>query len=282
MDYTVKNNDIIVNEEHFDLDHTLDCGQAFRWKTVPSEHYRTYSGYFKNIPLTVSQTLPENGRFIFHNVSEKDFLEIWLDYFDFSADYGEIKRRFSEDKTLAAACGYARGIRLLRQDAWECLVSFIISQNNNIPRIKGIIDRLCGMYGCFPNPETMKGVTAEELSPLRAGFRAKYISDCVQKLTSGELDLERVKAMPLSEAEKALMTVKGIGPKVAACVLLFGMHRTEAYPQDVWIKRVNERYYPNGLPDCTKGMEGIAQQYLFHYIRSCGEAPQSDTDRTSR
>lgn len=268
MDVEVRNGNIILHEEHLSLDDTLDCGQAFRWEAVPSEFYRTYKGYFKNIPLTVSETERDKGVFIFHGVSEKDFLDIWLDYFDLNTDYSELKRRFSEDETLSKACAYAKGVRLLKQDAEECLISFILSQNNNIPRIKGIIGRLCEMYGGFPDFEKMKGVTAEELAPLRAGFRAKYIEDCVSRVTSGALDIEKIRKMPAADGQKELMTVKGIGPKVAMCVLLFGMYKTDAYPVDVWIKRVNERYYPNGLPDCVKGVEGIAQQYLFHYIRT--------------
>ena len=274
MDYTVKNGDIILHEEDLDLDDTLDCGQAFRWERIPSEHFCTYKGYFKNIPLIVSQTDERGGEFIFHNVTEEDFLNIWLDYFDLNTDYGELKRRFSEDAVLSKACAYAKGVRLLRQDAEECLISFILSQNNNIPRIKGIIGRLCEMYGGFPTFSQMKGVCAEDLAPLRAGFRAKYIEDCVSRVNSGELSVEEIRKMPLTEAQKALMTVKGIGPKVAMCVLLFGMYRTDAYPVDVWIKRVNESFYPNGLPDCVKGVEGIAQQYLFHYMRTCPEAAE--------
>ncbi len=271
MDYKVKGSDIILYEEHLSLDDTLDCGQAFRWEAVGSEYFRTYKGFFKNIPLTVSETERGKGTFIFHNVSENDFLKIWLDYFDLQTDYGELKRRFSEDEILSRACSYAAGVRLLRQDAEECLISFILSQNNNIPRIKGIIGRLCDMYGGFPDFEKMKNVSAEELAPLRAGFRAKYIEDCVSCVTSGRLDMDAVRKMPVEDACKALMTVKGVGPKVAMCVLLFGMYRTDAYPVDVWIKRVNEKFYPHGLPDCVKGVEGIAQQYLFHYIRTSGE-----------
>lgn len=274
MDYSVKNGNIILHEEDLDLDDTLDCGQAFRWERLPSEHFCTYKGFFKNIPLTVSQTDERKGEFIFHDVTEEDFLDIWLDYFDLNTDYGELKRRFSEDAVLSKACAYAGGVRLLRQDAEECLISFILSQNNNIPRIKGIIGRLCDMYGGFPSFSQMKGVCAEDLVPLRAGFRAKYIEDCVSRVNSGELSVEEIRKMPLTEAQKALMTVKGIGPKVAMCVLLFGMYRTDAYPVDVWIKRVNESFYPNGLPDCVKGVEGIAQQYLFHYVRTCPEAAE--------
>lgn len=274
MDFFAKNGDIILYEENLSLDDTLDCGQAFRWEKVPSEHYSTYKGYFKNIPLTVSQTDKQGGQFIFHNVSEEEFLNIWLDYFDLNTDYGELKRRFSEDGILSKACRYAGGVRLLRQDAEECLISFILSQNNNIPRIKGIIGRLCEMYGGFPGISQMNGICADDLAPLRAGFRAKYIEDCAAKVNSGELSLDEIRKMPLAEAQKALMTVKGIGPKVAMCVLLFGMYRIDAYPVDVWIKRVNESFYPQGLPQCVKGAEGIAQQYLFHYVRTCPEAAE--------
>ena len=270
MDYCVKGNDIILSEEHFSLDQTLDCGQAFRWEAVPSDFFRTYKGYFKNIPLTISEIAEGKGEFILHNTDEADFLGIWKDYFDLDTDYGELKRRFSEDETLGNACEYAGGIRLLRQDAEECLISFIISQNNNIPRIKGIIRRLCEMYGGFPDFKRLSGVTAEDLSPLRAGFRAGYLEDCVRKAVTGEVDINRIRTLSVDEGARELMRIRGVGPKVAMCVLLFGFYKTEAYPVDVWIKRVNERYYPNGLPDCVKGAEGIAQQYLFHYIRTSG------------
>lgn len=265
MDYSVKSNNIIVSEKDFDLDDTLDCGQAFRWKKINSDYPCTYEGNFLNTPLRISQT--DKGEFIFHDTTEKDFLNIWYDYFDFGTDYSELKKQFSEDETLAKACEFAGGIRLLRQDAWECLISFIISQNNNIPRIKGIIDRLCEHHGgLFPAPEQLSGETPDSLEYLRSGFRAKYICDAVQKVCDGTTDLGKIKVMPLDDARKALQQIKGVGAKVSECVLLFGMHRTEAFPIDVWIKRVLEEYYPNGFPDFTD--KGIAQQYLFHYIRN--------------
>lgn len=266
MDYEVKGRDIAVFEPDLDLDETLDCGQAFRWRNINSDHDCTYTGSFLNTPLTVSQT--GQGRFIFHNTSEEDFLDKWVDYFDLRTDYAELKRRFSEEETLAKACSFAGGIRLLRQDCWECLVSFIISQNNNIPRIKGIIDRLCENYsGNFPSAEELAGETPDTLSYLRSGFRAKYICDGAYKVSSGEIDLSAVAKLPIDEARIALRTVKGVGPKVAECVLLYGMHRTEAFPVDVWIKRVLAEYYPNGFPEFAKDDAGIAQQFLFHYIR---------------
>ena len=267
MDYCVKNNDILVSEPDLDLDETLDCGQAFRWKKIPSDYEVTYTGSFLNDRLTVSQL--KKGEFLFHDITEEEFIGKWLEYFDFSTDYSELKRQFSEDETLSKACGFAGGIRLLRQNSWECLVSFIISQNNNIPRIKGIIDRLCEHYGdYFPEPEKLAIETPESLSYLRSGFRAKYICDAAERVSSGASDLEKIAALPIDEARSALKEIKGVGPKVAECVLLFGMHRTEAFPVDVWIKRVLAEYYPDGFPEFARENAGIAQQYLFHYIRN--------------
>lgn len=264
MDYTVKNNNIIVHKKDFGLDDTLDCGQAFRWKKTESDYKCTYTGFFLNSSLTVSQV--SDDEFIFHDTSEKDFLEKWVDYFDFMTDYSELKRMFSEDETLAKACEFAGGIRLLRQDSWECLISFIISQNNNIPRIKGIIERLCSKYSGFPSPEQLDGETPDSLDYLRSGFRAKYIYDAVNCVNSGKVNLDEIAEMPIEDARKSLKVIKGVGDKVAECVLLFGMYRTDAFPVDVWIKRVLAEYYPDGFPDFQHA--GIAQQYLFHYMRN--------------
>ncbi|MDE6665930.1 MAG: DNA-3-methyladenine glycosylase 2 family protein [Ruminococcus sp.] len=267
MDYYVKENDVIVSAKDFDLDETLDCGQAFRWKKIASDYPCTYEGKFLNTSLKVSQTGNEN--FIFHDTTENDFVNIWYNYFDFGTDYSELKRQFSKDETLSKACSFAGGIRLLRQDSWECLISFIISQNNNIPRIKGIIDRLCEHYGgFFPSPEQLSGETPDSLSYLRSGFRAKYICDASRKTADGTVNLAEISEMPLDDARSALKQISGVGPKVSECVLLFGMHRTEAFPVDVWIKRVLEEYYPDGFPEFAKENAGIAQQYLFHYIRN--------------
>lgn len=270
MDYKVTDKGIIVSEADLDLDETLDCGQAFRWKRIPSDYDCTYQGRFLNSELMVSQT--KKGEFIFHDVSEDDFLGTWKDYFDFETDYSELKRQFSEEKTLSEACRFAGGIRLLRQNSWECLISFIISQNNNIPRIKGIIDRLCGMYGGrFPDAAELSAETPETLSELRSGFRAKYLCDAAAKTASGIVNLSEIAEMPIEDARTELKKITGVGPKVAECVLLFGMHRTEAFPVDVWIKRVLAEYYPDGFPEYLSENAGIAQQYLFHYIRNLPE-----------
>lgn len=267
MDYCVKGSDIIVSESDFDLDETLDCGQAFRWTKVESGYDCTYEGCFLNDSLRISQLRP--GEFVFHDTTEEKFLAKWVDYFDFNTNYSELKRCFSEDETLSKACSFAGGIRLLRQDSWECLISFIISQNNNIPRIKGIIGRLCDNYGgIFPTARQLSSETPDSLAYLRSGFRAKYICDAASRVDSGASPLAEIAEMPIDTARAALKEIKGVGPKVAECVLLFGMHRTEAFPVDVWIKRVLEQYYPDGFPDFAAQNAGIAQQYLFHYIRS--------------
>lgn len=263
MKYTVSEKGIIATIPDFDLAETLDCGQAFRWEKIEEN---TYKGAYLDKPLLISKI--SDGQFLFADTSEQDFLSVWCPYLDLDTDYSEIKSRISSDDTMKKACEYASGIRLLRQDSWEALCSFIISQNNNIPRIKGIISRLTEHFFHFPTPLELSRCTPDDLSFLRAGFRAKYLVDAAQKITSGEVSLERVRTAPIDEARKELMTIKGVGPKVAECALLYGMYRTEAFPVDVWIKRVMEKWYPDGLPECCVGIEGIAQQYLFHYMRT--------------
>ena len=269
MNYKIDGKDILIFQKDFDLDDTLDCGQAFRWVKIDEN---TYAGHYFNTPLTIKCEDKKAGIFRLYNTDESALFNTWYEYFDLGTDYSWMKERFSQDETLLKACEYAGGIRILKQNGWEALSSFIISQNNNIPRIKGIIGRLCEHYNGYPDPSQMAPETVESLSFLRSGFRAKYIVDAVSKINSGELNLDEISMLPIEEARKALMTIKGVGPKVAECVLLFGMYRTEAFPIDVWVKRVMERWYPNGLPDCVKGYEGIAQQYLFHYIRTTNQA----------
>lgn len=261
MEYKISGNDIIIKKHDFELDDTLDCGQAFRW----SKTDYGYNGYFLDKYLE----LAENGdTIIFRNTSENDFNEIWKDYFDFDTDYTYLKKLFSQDKTLKKACEFAGGIRLLKQNAWETVCSFIISQNNNIPRIKKIISAMCEYYNGFPTAKQLADETVESIDFLKTGFRAKYIIDASQKIASGTIKLDETAKKPLDEARAELMTVKGIGPKVADCVLLFGMHRTDAFPVDVWIKRAMAEYYPDGFPEYLNEYKGIAQQYLFHYIRN--------------
>lgn len=272
MNYKYENNNIYLNQPDFSLDETLDCGQAFRWTKISDN---TYQGFSADKPLKIGE---ENGTIVLYNTSEDEFLDYWCNYFDLATDYGRLKELFSQDETLKKACDFAPGIRLLKQNKWEALCSFIISQNNNIPRIKGIVERLCENFGdkkdlgyTFPSAETLSKLSVEDLQPLRAGFRARYILDAAKKVASGEIDLEVVSKLPLDEARTELMKICGVGVKVADCALLYGMYRLEFFPVDVWIRRVLDQYYPVGLPEYIKGFEGIAQQYLFHYIRNLSD-----------
>lgn len=247
---------------------SLDCGQAFRWSLLGD-------GTVRGIAMGKALTIREcDGGVLFCGVSEDEFKQ-WSDYFDLERDYEAICEGFRADECLRRAVNCCYGIRVLRQEPWEALCSFIISQNNNIPRIKGIIDRLCRQIGdniggddfAFPSPEAVLAAGIKGLEPIRAGFRAKYIIDAAQKVCSGEVDLEKARLLPLDEAQDELMKIKGVGVKVAQCALLYGLGRIEAFPVDVWVKRVMAEMYPQGLPECTRGYEGIAQQYLFHWRR---------------
>ncbi|MCC8068654.1 MAG: DNA-3-methyladenine glycosylase 2 family protein [Ruminococcus sp.] len=269
MKYIVNNKDILLKEPKFNLSETLDCGQAFRWSQIDDT---SWHGYALNDYLELKQL--DEG-ILFKDTSEEFFLTRWVEYFDLNTNYELLKEMFSStDITLKMACEYASGIRLLRQDPWECLISFIISQNNNIPRIKLIISRLCEHYNRFPTVEQMKDETIESIDYLKSGFRAKYIIDAVQKVYSKEVDLQKVSTMNIELARNELIKIKGVGAKVSECVLLFGMHRTEAFPIDVWIKRVLKEYYPTGFPKSLYEYQGIAQQFLFHYIRNLERSKQ--------
>ena len=182
-------------------------------------------------------------------------------------------------------CG---GISLLKQEPWEALCSFIISQNNNIPRIKGIISRLCEAFGdnlgngdfSFPDAERLAKMTPEELDPLRAGFRAKYIVDAARKVASGEVPLYELKKLPLEEGLDSLMKITGVGPKVASCALLYGCGKKDAFPIDVWVKKILKELYPDGFPFEDSPYKGVAQQYLFHYRRFSPDFEDNKQEKT--
>lgn len=253
--------------KNFNLGLCLDCGQAFRWSILEKNiwHGVAFGKY-----LQIEQTDTE---LVFLNSSEEDFNNIWKSYFDFDSDYDSILKSYT-DKHLITAINEFDGIRILRQEPWEALCSFIISQNNNIPRIKGIIERLCDSFGdgdegrkSFPSAEVISELSVDDLSPIRAGFRAKYIIDAAQKVANGEIDFNKIYENPIEFGREELQKIKGVGAKVAECTLLYGFHKIEAFPVDVWVKRIMAEMYPDGLPECTKGTEGIAQQYLFHWRR---------------
>jgi len=265
-----RKNDIILGDvKCFDVGLSVDCGQAFRW--VKKE-----DGSFHGVIFKKAVDIVQNGNeIIFKNSDEETFKNVFEPYFDLDRDYEKICAGF-DDKYLKKACEKYSGIRILHQEPWEALCSFIISQNNNIPRIKGIIERFCSSFGenlgngdfSFPSAEAVSKLSEADLAPLRAGFRNKYILDAAAKCCFGEVSLEKIKTMPIEQARQELMKIKGVGPKVAECTLLYGFNRVEAFPVDVWVRRIMQTMYPQGLPPCTAGVEGIAQQYLFHYIRN--------------
>lgn len=268
----LEKNELRVPVKCFDLPLTLDCGQAFRWR---QEEDGSFKGAAFGKFLHISQET--DGTLVFYNTSDEEFNEIWKHYFDLERDYETLCEDFCRsDESLKTAVEAYPGIRILNQEPWEALCSFIISQNNNIPRIKGIVERFCHLLGdpledgfySFPTAEKMANLTVEDLSPLRAGFRAKYLLDAARKVCDGTVNLEALPQMDIDEARAELQQICGVGPKVAECVLLYSCGKTEAFPKDVWVKRILEELYPDGLPECINGVQGIAQQFLFHWRRN--------------
>ncbi|MCQ2479457.1 MAG: DNA-3-methyladenine glycosylase 2 family protein [Clostridia bacterium] len=249
---------------------TLDCGQSFRWSENDDGTWHGVA-FGKSVDVVVKG----DELIITGDVCSEDE-PLWREYFDLNTDYSTICKNLCSDKWLNKAISAYAGIRILKQEPWEALCSFIISQNNNIPRIKGIIERLCAEFGeklpngdfSFPSAEKLALETVESLAPLRAGFRAKYIIDAARKVADGTVDLEKINTMPIESARLELQKISGVGPKVAECTLLYGFGKKEAFPVDVWVRRIMGELYPDGLPQCTKGVEGIAQQYLFHWRRN--------------
>lgn len=257
------------NITDLDLAQTLDCGQCFRWAEQPDG---TFSGVAFGKSVRVRMT---GGALIIDGAEECD-RGLWRRYFDLDCDYAAVRANLSSlHPVLKQAADYAAGIRILRQEPFEALCTFIISQNNNIPRIKGIVQRLCEGFGerlpdgsfAFPTAERLCKLTADDLAPLRAGFRARYIIDAAKKVGSGEVDLALCETAGYDRARAELMKVVGVGVKVADCTLLFGMHRVDAFPMDVWMKRAMENLFPGTSPEDFGEYAGVAQQYIFHYSR---------------
>lgn len=265
-------NVILEGARCLDIGLCLDCGQAFRFSKNEDGSFHGVAG------STVLDVIQEGDTITFFHTTKDEFENIWYPYFDLGRDYAEICEGF-DDEYLIRACREYYGIRILKQDRWEALCSFIISQNNNIPRIKGIVQRLCEAFGekkgedySFPSYEVLADKSVEDLAPLRSGFRAKYIIDAAQKVRSGEVNLEKLDKIPIEEARAELMKIKGVGAKVAECTLLYGVGLVDAFPVDVWVRRICEELYPGGLPECMNGVRGIAQQYLFHWRRNLSES----------
>ena len=269
MEIITKDNGVRVKGvKDLDLAQTLDCGQSFRWV----ENDGKFSGVAYGKKLDIYY---DGDDLCLDNTTAEDFENIWKDYLDLELDYGKIRDEISGlHPVLKEACAYAPGIRILRQEPWEALCTFIISQNNNIKRIKGIVERLCESFGektddyyTFPSAERLAELSPDDLAPIRAGFRNKYIIDAAKKVSGGEVELEKCRTLEYEKARAELMKIKGVGVKVADCTLLFGLHRVEAFPVDVWMKRAMEKLFPDMTENDFGDYAGIAQQYIFHYSR---------------
>ena len=264
---------IIETKDDFDLEKIFECGQCFRWN-------QNEDGSYTGVAMGKAARIwkDENGIYITGN--KNDYDSVWYDYFDMGNNYAEIRKGLCIDDYMKSASDFGAGIRILRQDKWEALCSFIISQCNNIPRIKKIVETLCRLFGdeiqfegstyySFPSAETVSGLTLEDLSPLRCGYRAPYILDAACAVASGKLDLDALSSAPLSEAVKSLRSVNGVGEQVANCAILFSLHKLDAFPIDVWMKKAIAEHYGKDFDPAVFGdYAGIGQQYMFYYQRS--------------
>ncbi len=285
MKYVVRGRNIVLTEyDSFSISQTLECGQCFRFEKIDEENYVVIA--FGRI-LNIYQSGEE---IVFADTSEEDFNNIWKGYFDLDRNYMGIKLKISEnDEILRKAIAYAPGIRILNQERFECLISFIISQNNRIPMIKKVIANISERFGkhignfngvdyySFPSPEELSLADEADLMECKTGFRAKYIIDAVEKVLTGSINLDD-NSMDTDTLRKILMEIKGVGPKVADCTMMFSFGRCETFPTDVWVKRIMSELYFNGnevgikeihkkADECFGEYAGYAQQYLFNYAR---------------
>jgi N-glycosylase/DNA lyase len=270
----------ITGLEDFDLQQTFDCGQCFRWNPAGD-------GAYIGVAFGRAVRIRREGGSVYLWGTVADFESLWRDYFDFDRDYGDIRRRVSIDAYMKQAADFGAGIRILRQDPWEALCSFILSQCNNIPRIKQITEQLCKLFGepvclensmyyAFPAADRLAGLTAEALAPCRCGYRADSVLEAARAVAEGRLDLAALSRGTPEDALETLKTLRGVGDKVASCVVLFGLHMLNAFPVDTWIKKViDTRYGGTFDPAVFSPYAGIAQQYMFYYARSGKEGRQS-------
>ncbi len=269
---------------HYDLKKTLECGQCFRWERVAGGRYDCeYVGIAHGKVISVAQ---DGEDIVIYNTTPEEVDLIWDHYFALSEDYDAIDGDIlshCNNPTLASAVAEGRGIRILHQEPWETVCSFIISQNNNIPRIKQIISALSRSLGkrvdhgeesyyTFPSADAILEAGEEHIFSLKTGFRARYIMDAARCWCDGTLEPSRISEMEsLDDAIAYLCRVKGVGLKVASCALLFGFERYDPFPVDVWMKRVLGKYFEQDFDPRTLGRyAGVAQQYLFDYERSVG------------
>lgn len=278
---------ILKNQDSFELEHIFECGQCFRWNKQEDD---SYIGVISDRIIKISK----DGNSIFIESNNEDDIEsIINNYFNLETDYKEIKNKLSNaDEYLKNSIEYGHGIRILKQDIWECIISFIISANNNIPRIKKIIENISRTYGkkicfngndyfLFPTPEELSKASVQDLRNLGLGFRDKRVYTTTQMILNNEINLNELQNESTTVVREQLLKLDGVGEKVADCILLFGFNRWDTFPVDVWVRRVmNELYIHNAdenkvnkkeiiklAKDKFLGIEGLAQQYLFYWKR---------------
>ncbi len=275
---------ILRDMKDFEPEHIFECGQAFRWKKEEDGSYTTvaYSKF-----LNVSR---DGKDIVLYPTNKKDFEDIWYYYFDLETDYSEIKDILSEDKILKEASEYGHGIRILNQEPFETVISFIISANNQIPRIKKSVETIAKEYGdyigefkgekyySFPDAKTLSKVDVSDIrEKARVGFRDQRIIDSSKMIDQGLVDLDEVFKLDRLSAQEELMKLPGVGPKVSDCALLFAFRKGDAFPVDTWVKRVMEHFYLKEETPVSRigkighelfgSLAGYAQQYLFYYAR---------------
>lgn len=258
---------------------TFECGQCFRWNADEN------GGYVGVASGRAARVFTRGGMAVIE-CNEAD-IGFWREYLDMDTDYVKARESVMLGEYLTECAEYGRGIRILRQDKWEALCSFIISQCNNIPRIKSIVEKLCAMFGeametpwgvkySFPTASRVALLEEPELAPLRSGYRAAYIINAARAVASGDIDLEYAATLDGNEARKYLKSLNGVGDKVANCAVLFGLHRMDAFPVDVWIKRALKENLPAGFDPATLGdYAGLAQQYMFFHARETSRDERS-------
>ncbi len=266
---------MIFEADNLNLKQIADSGQCFRMNEIDDN---TYSLIAYNRYTTLKQI---NETSIDISCARDEFEDIWYNYFDLAYDYGAVCNSLinGDDEFLSDAASFGSGIRILQQEPFEVLISFIISQNKNIPAIKSSIETISKMYGqkktngnityyTFPSPKALSIASLRGLKEAKVGYRDKYIQNAAQIVASGELDLNSLKAMDHDQAFKELNKIYGVGPKVANCISLFGLHHLDMVPVDVWIKKTLEEIYDNDFGwDKYEGYAGIVQQYMFYYMR---------------
>lgn len=272
---------LVLPVSDFNLEHTLECGQAFRWKRNGKFYYGVIGEALVKVSYDGSHLIVESNS----SLNKKAIAE----YFGLNEDLPKILKEIDVDKNIHKAIMKFKGLRILNQEHWECLASYILSSYNNIPRIKKMIERLSEAFGkkltldsvgrySFPDAEKIANTDLRALKRLKLGFRAEYLKDTARKIISGKFKLKDLQSLSYEEAKKRLIALKGVGEKVADCVLLFSFKKYEAFPVDVWIKRGIEKLYFKGRRLTPKKAAefareyfgpyaGYAQEYLYHYLR---------------